>query len=76
MGFLNYGKDNDSVKTEYSVIGSPLDFYYGEENKGMMESPLFAGESVKNTLFKEIITQCHVFLFLICMSKKREDKLE
>lgn len=46
MGFFNYGNDNDSVKTEYSVIGSPLDFYYGEENKGMMECPLLAGERV------------------------------
>lgn len=65
----NYRKDNDSVKTEYSVTVTTR-FLLWRRKQGN------DGESVKSTLSMEIITQCHVFLFLICLSEKRDDKLE
>lgn len=34
--FFNHGKDNDSSKAEYFVIGSSLNFYCGAGDEGMM----------------------------------------
>lgn len=38
--FFNHGKDHDSSEAEYLLIGSPLDFCCGAENKGVVLSVL------------------------------------
>lgn len=42
--FLNHGEDNDSLKAEYFLIDSPLNFHDVAGNEGMTwVSSLFAG---------------------------------
>lgn len=74
--FFNHGKDNDSSKLVFYKIVSPLDFSTEQPTREQCECPLSLPEPESfETVIPAGITN-PLFLFLVCLSGKREDKTE